>query len=109
MPINPTTTCSRACGEGELMGFWRKAFGIPEPVESRTILADGIPWSDSLTPFNMVGDLTDGNRVSSNRALSLASVYAANRLLAQSISTLPLKGYRRASSGEERLPMGALP
>lgn len=83
---------------------WRKWLGIPEPTEQRTISA--LPWADSV-PFNMVPPLEDGMRVSSARALSLASVYAANRLLAQSISTLPLKAHRRVDDG--RMPMTNLP
>jgi HK97 family phage portal protein len=71
--------------------------------EARTIT--GLPWVESV-PFNMVPPLESTN-ISPHRALSLASVYSANRLLAQSISTLPLKAYRR--SGEDRVPMASLP
>lgn len=92
---------------------WRFLLGIsdtrrdtPAPVESRTLTAESVPWADDFTPFNMVPSLPE-SRVSTARALSLASVYAANRLLAQSISTLPLKPYRRADG--RRVPMGTLP
>lgn len=81
------------------MGFWRNLFGLPE---KRSITS--VPW-DVAMPFNRMPGL--GSEVSQNRALSLGSVYAANRLLAQSISTLPLKSYRR--SGDSRIPMDTLP
>jgi HK97 family phage portal protein len=85
---------------------WRSVFGLPEKTgdEVRTITT--LPWVESV-PFNMVPPLDCTGSISSTRALSLASVYAANRLLAQSISTLPLKAYRR--SGEDRVPMASLP
>lgn len=77
----------------------------PIVEEARTITRDTLPWMESV-PFNMVPSLTGAN-VAPSTALSLASVYAANRLLAQSISTLPLHAYRR--SDDSRVPMNSLP
>lgn len=71
-------------------------------AETRSIV--DVPWVESV-PFNYGGEPTE--RMSQKTALSLASVYAANRLLAQSISTLPLRSYRRG--GDERTPMTTLP
>lgn len=48
-----------------------------------------------------------GAAVTQERALSLAPVFSAVRILAGTVSTLPLKGYRRI--GDERIPMGSLP
>lgn len=70
------------------------------------------PWSKPeqrmvTVPFGM-GDVYGSTAsVSTETALTLASVYAANRLLAASVSTLPVKAYRVI--GEERQPMSSLP
>jgi HK97 family phage portal protein len=67
-----------------------------------------VPWAEPFTPFNQIPSLPlTATNVSNATALSLGSVFAANRLLAQSISTLPLKAYRRVGDG--RQPMGSLP
>ncbi|HEY1177103.1 MAG TPA: phage portal protein [Phytomonospora sp.] len=88
------------------MSFWRSLFGLPDKAdEQRTIM--NLPWSGDYAPFNAPTFPDATSSVSPQRALSLSSVYAANRLLAQSISTLPLKPYRRV--GEDRQPMGSLP
>jgi HK97 family phage portal protein len=71
--------------------------------EKRTITSAEVPW----VPFNMGGSLNYGT-VSPDTALSLSSVYAANRLIAQSVSTLPLKTYRRLGP-DGRQPMPTLP
>jgi hypothetical protein len=57
-----------------------------EPAETRSITES---WADHV---DMVPPLEAG---SAKRALSLSAVYSANRLLAESISTLPVKAYRR--------------
>jgi HK97 family phage portal protein len=57
-------------------------------------------------PFNVADPLT-GPAVTQDRALTLVPVFAAVRLLADEISTLPIKAYRRA--GDDRQPMGSLP
>jgi hypothetical protein len=79
---------------------WRSWLGFPE---KRAITS--VPWQNAV-PFNLMPP-TDYDSGSQSAALSLSSVYSANRLLAQSISTLPLKAYRRA--GEDRVPLGKLP
>jgi HK97 family phage portal protein len=79
---------------------WRSWLGFPE---KRSITS--LPWHEQLA-FNQMPPVGSGT-VSQSTALSLGSVYAANRLLAQSISTLPLKTYRRSADG--RVPMQNLP
>lgn len=76
------------------------------PEESRTLTSESVPWVESV-PFNTVPDLPYAGSVSPTRALSLSAVYSANRLIAQSISTLPVKAYRRTPDG--RVPMASLP
>jgi HK97 family phage portal protein len=81
------------------MGLRRWLFGEPE-VRAITSL----PWGDSSSvPFN-VGP---GRFDTPADALSLASVYSAVRLIGQSVSTLPMRAYRRG--GEDRVPMPSLP
>src|SRR5215216_6692588 len=85
------------------MGWdWRKWFGFPE---KRAITA--VPWQ-STVPFN-VGPSAYGGDVNESMALRLGVVFAAVRLLAQSISTLPVKCYRKGAEGEARIPMPTLP
>jgi HK97 family phage portal protein len=81
------------------MGWdWRKFFGFPEKRSITTL-----PWHSSL-PFNQVPPVTYD---SGSQALSLSAVYSAVRLLAQSVSTLPVKAYRRVE--DARVPMPKLP
>lgn len=67
------------------------------PVETRTV--DTVPWN--------VGGSLGGPAVTQDRALALAPVFAAARIIAGTASTLPLKAYRRL--GDERQPMTSLP
>lgn len=62
--------------------------------ETRAI--DSVPW-------DMGGTLGSATAVSQSTALSLAPVYSAVRILASSVSTLPLKAHRRL--GDERHPI----
>jgi HK97 family phage portal protein len=64
--------------------------------ETRAI--DAVPWS--------VGALSPAG-IDQDRALSLVPVYAASRIIAQDLSTLPLKAYRQV--GDARQPMNTLP
>lgn len=73
--------------------WWNRLRGREE---QRTIT---VPWS--------YGDPLFTNAVTQERALSLVPVFAAVRLLADEISTLPLQGYRRV--GDEKRPMSTLP
>lgn len=59
----------------------------------------------TYVPWNTGGSLPAV--VDQDRALSLVPVFAAVRLLASAVSTLPLKPYRRL--GDERVPMSSLP
>lgn len=79
---------------------WRSFFGLPE---KRAITS--LPWHESV-PFNQVPPL-DCGVPSPKTALQLGAVYSANRLIGQSVSTLPIKAYRRG--GDVRMPMSSLP
>lgn len=62
----------------------------------------------AIDTFAFGTDLTTGSAsISQSRALGLAPVFGANRILASSVSTLPLKPYRKV--GDERQPMNNLP
>lgn len=74
---------------------WRNPFKR-EDIETRAI--DSVPWVQG-------GSLTV--EVDQSKALSLAPVYSAVRIIAQDLSTLPVKAYRK--QGEQRLPMPTLP
>lgn len=78
--------------------FFRRAFGFAE--EEQRVIGD-LPWSAGG------GGPVGGSRVTQDRALSLAPVFAAARFLAGTISTLPLKPYRRVA--DQRVPMSSLP
>jgi HK97 family phage portal protein len=75
-----------------------------EAWEKRTLTSAEVPWHE---PFNVGGPLP-GVQVSPETALTLSSVYSANRLIAQSVATLPLKTFRRTGS-DGRQPMPSLP
>jgi HK97 family phage portal protein len=64
--------------------------------ETRTVTS--IPWN--------VGGPNQAS-VTQAQALSLAPMFACNRILASSVSTLPLKAYRKL--GDAREPMSSLP
>ncbi|MGH3518807.1 MAG: phage portal protein [Natronosporangium sp.] len=66
-------------------------------TEQRSV--DTAPWD--------AGGVSGDPPVSESRAMRLAPVFAANRHLADNISTLPLKAYRKL--GDRREPMGSLP
>lgn len=87
---------------------WRSWLGLPEapaPLEARSL--NSLPWSDTGLAFDRMPSATYGTDIGEQKALSLGSVFAANRLIAQSISTLPVKAYRR--NGDARVPMPSLP
>jgi HK97 family phage portal protein len=63
-------------------------------TEKRSI--DSVPWDQ--------GGTLGGKTVTQDKYLGLAPVYAANRHIADQVSTLPLKSYRRL--GEKREPTG---
>ena len=79
--------------------------GLPSSEELRTITPEAL-WGDQV-PFNYGGSLSSAPAISGDKALTLGPVYAANRLLADSIATLPLKSFRKL--GGDRVPMGKLP
>lgn len=68
-------------------------------TERRAITS--VPWSD--------GSGSSVGRVSVERALQLGPVFAAGRLLASSVASLPVKQYRAGSDGSRtRLPLASL-
>ena len=80
---------------------WRSWLGLPEKAEKRAI---SVPWS---VPFNQVPSVSYAAGIDQDLALSLAPVFAAVRIIAQTLSTLPIDAYRRAP--DVRLPMPTLP
>jgi HK97 family phage portal protein len=83
---------ARAIGLGIDLGPPRAA-----AAEVRTV--DTVPWN--------AGGSLPATAVTQERALALAPVFAATRIIAGTVSTLPLKSYRRL--GDDRQPMGSLP
>lgn len=74
------------------------AFGSEaRSVEQRTL--DSVPW-------NAGGSLTPAS-ASQERALRMGPVFSAVRLIADTVSTLPLKAYRK--QGDVRQPITTLP
>lgn len=71
--------------------FWRR-------VEKRSIST--LPWDH--------GGTLNPAAVSVDRALQLAPVYAAGRLLASSVASLPLQGYRKAGEARQKIPLPSL-
>lgn len=65
-------------------------------TEQRSI--SSVPWDRGDPLFSVA---------SQERALTLVPVFAAVRLISDTIATLPVKGYRKA--GDERVPMPTLP
>lgn len=73
-------------------------FGVEaRSVESRAITS--VPWS--------VGDALTPAAATQERALRMGPVFSAVRLIADTVSTLPLKPYRKV--GDDRQPMTGLP
>ena len=76
--------------------------------ESRTLTAENngrYLLGDEIVDFAHGG--ASATSISQARALSLAHVFAANRVIAGTVSTLPLKAYR--DLGDTRQPMSSLP
>lgn len=80
----------------------RQAFSVLTGAESRSAESralTSVPWS--------VGDTLTAPSASQDRALRMGPVFAAVRLIADTVSTLPLKPYRK--QGDTRAPMTTLP
>jgi HK97 family phage portal protein len=73
--------------------------------EARTLTAENN--GQYLLDFAHGGGAFESAHISQDRALTLSYVFAAVRVIAGTISTLPLKGYR--DLGDTRQPMGTLP
>jgi len=91
MPVPSMSSLARAVG----LGF--DPFRGAAAVEQRVV--DTVPWN--------VGGTLASTPVTQDTALSLAPVFAASRIIAGTVSTLPLKGYRKL--GEDRQPLKVLP
>src|SRR3954447_13076177 len=91
MPVPSMSSLARTVG----LGF--DPFRGGAAVEQRVV--DTVPW-------NVAAPLS-ASAVTQDKALSLAPVFAAARIIAGTVSTLPLKGYRKL--GDERSPMSSLP
>lgn len=68
-----------------------------KPEEQRAI---SVPWD--------VGGPTRSGSVSAEQALSLIPVFAAVRLLASQVASLPLQAYRKSGDGRIRIPAPSL-
>ena len=79
------------------VGRARRALASMGPVEDRSI--GSVPWS--------VGDPLSSASTSQDRALRMGPVFSAVRLISDTVSTLPIKAYRKIR--EERAPMKTLP
>lgn len=94
---------SRPQGRGGVWSGWtgrlRRAFSALTggAVESRSIT--DVPWA--------VGGTLSSASSSQDRALRMGPVFAAVRLIADHVSTLPIKSYRKA--GGKRIPRSGLP
>ncbi len=88
------------------MVWWNPSTWGERPEESRTLTAEN-NGGHLLADFGHGGGAFDTAHVSQARALSLSYVFAATRVIAGTISSLPLKGYR--DLGDTRQPMGTLP
>lgn len=76
----------------------RALFQGSGPVQTESRAVTSVPWSVGAPSMTSV---------TQERALRLIPVYAAVRLVADLVSTLPLKSYREV--GDERQPMSRLP
>lgn len=76
---------------GEYLVNWRNLFRRSET-------------RDLTVPWDVGPSLNAPSDVSIERALSLGPVFAAGRLLASSVATLPLQTYRRSGDRRERVP-----
>lgn len=80
---------------------WR-ALVYGSPAEQR-VIPRGRPTEPALTPLGLIGE-----RLTVDRALGLADVFACVRVLAESAASLPLHVYRRTDAGRERVTTGRL-
>lgn len=83
----------------------RRAGGWLVGVESRSAVERR---SITSVPWNVGGSPASGGAVSVDRALRLAPVYAAGRILASNLAAAPLRQFRETSSGVQQLPLASL-
>ncbi|MFJ6730003.1 phage portal protein [Streptomyces sp. NPDC091281] len=81
-------------------GWTRGASGAARAAEQRDLGPGDVPWP--------VDDLAAPAAVSEHGALRLTPVFAAGRLLASSVSSLPIKQYRRTGESTTKLPLSSL-
>jgi HK97 family phage portal protein len=87
---------------GLLTGSLRRAGGWLVGVEARGVeqrAITSVPWSHGGAP---------GSRMDVERALRLAPVYAAGRLLASNLAAAPIRQYRQVGETTQRLPLSSL-
>ncbi|MEN4524908.1 phage portal protein [Pantoea agglomerans] len=68
-------------------------------------LGESIGLNDAAFWQEWYGTSSSGKVVTAEKALALASVWACVRLLSESVSTLPMKVYERASDGSRKLAL----
>jgi HK97 family phage portal protein len=88
---------------GALTGGVRRAGGWLVGVEARSTeqrAISSVPWDQ--------GGPTGSSAVSVDRALRLAPVYAAGRVLASNLAAAPIQQYRQAGESTQRLPLSSL-
>jgi HK97 family phage portal protein len=79
-------------------GAWLVGVESRGAVEKRSITS--VPWGN--------GGVGSGSSVTVDRALRLAPVYAAGRILASNLAAAPLRQYRETGDGVQRLPLSSL-
>src|SRR5215469_1887880 len=80
------------------------ALRTPAPVEERTI--GGVPWQP-FVPFGQGGPVHPSRyHMGQEHALRLAPLYAAVRLIADGVASLPVKIYRKLPDGTKQLWTG---
>ncbi|MCQ9178488.1 phage portal protein, partial [Streptomyces sp. IBSBF 2953] len=81
-------------------GWTRSASSAARGAEQRELGPGDVPWP--------VDNLAAPAAVSEHGALRLTPVFAAGRLLASSVSSLPIQQYRRMADATTKLPLGSL-
>lgn len=80
-------------------GAWLVGVETRGAAEKRAITS--VPW-------NQGGPMPGGGAVSVDRALRLAPVFAAGRILSSNLAAAPLRQFRETSDGVQQLPLSSL-
>ncbi|WP_432169065.1 phage portal protein [Streptomyces sp. 1222.5] len=81
-------------------GWTRSGSGAHAAAEHRDLTPDSVSWP--------VNDLASPAAASEHGALGLTPVFAAGRLLASSVWSLPIQQYRRVGEATSRIPLAGL-